>query len=170
METRFVELLKNLTAHPGEGLKWNLYGFNRSRIDRDIATVKGRIDRLESSRARVWRLEELGRLSDEETASRIEELRLKRWDLDLKLLRLTEERMLLEAAKFRADDVELLHRTAFARFESGDSKERAAIAREVVVSLGGLRVALNGELITGTGPDLTVHRRLPKLVAPPAKG
>jgi len=78
--------------------------------------------------------------------------------------------MLLEAANLKADDVELLHREAFARYESGDSKERAAIAREVVVSLGGLRVALNGQLITGTGPDLTVHRRLPKVVAPLTNG
>ena len=151
---------------PSEGYKWNLYGTNQERLEREIARIRAGIDRLDSSRSRVWRIEELGRLSDQETASRIEELRLKRWRLDLKLLKLVEERTLLEAAKVKAADVELLHRDALAHYEAGDDSIRAAIARAVVVSLGGLRVTSNGQLIVGTGPGLTAQKRVRKPKAP----
>ena len=160
VEARFVELLRDLAVRPSEGYKWNLHGMTEKRLGREIARIRVGIDRVDSSRSRVWRLEELGRLSDDETASRIEDLRQKRWRLDLQLLKLVEERTLLEAAKLKADDVEALHRDASARYEAGDDRERAAIARAVVVSLGGLRVTLSGHLITGTGPDLTAQRRV----------
>ena len=162
VEANFLNLLRKLASEPGKGRNWARHGSKHERIEKDIAAARASIERVETSRARVWTLEERGTISADDVAVRLETLRLRRQRFELALLRLMEERTLLDAARQSNEDVETLHRTACARYENGENQERVAVARAVIVSLGGLRVGKDGRLVTGTGADVTPQRRRKK--------
>ena len=162
VEVQFISLLAALAVEPGKGRNWARHGSKRERIEREIAAVRASIERIETSRARVWVHEERGHISADEVAVRFETLRLRRQRFELLLLRLMEERTLLDAMRKAAEDVDVLHRTAHERYRAGSTKEQIATARAVIVSLGGLRVGMDGRLVSGTGADCTPQRRRKK--------
>jgi DNA invertase Pin-like site-specific DNA recombinase len=136
------------------------------RVEQHVSTLRGKLETIERSRTRVWKLDDAGHLDARDLAERLADLNARKADVESQLVRAIEERTVVEAARLRESEFSELHRCGAVRYEFGTIAERAVIGREVATSFGGLRLTKDGKIVVGARPGYIWNRRRTRHDAP----
>jgi hypothetical protein len=165
VEAKLEKLLVGLTSDPEKHLRQRSFiewGVTETKIEKDLAALRGRLNRIEYARTRVWHLDEYGLIAPGEVAKRLEQLGVSKSAIQARIVSRLEQRKLREAAYEHEAQTAALWSNAWTRYSNGDIDEKNAVTRAVASSFGGLRIGLTGELLTGAGRENTPHKRLLK--------
>jgi len=161
-EAKFVELLRRAAENPAACARMRRFGFHGDTLElvrQRHAELSAKLAAIDDARARAWRLEDAGRISQADVVERLSVLGRRRLKVEARLVRVISERRMHEHAAEVDARTERLFRTALDDYEAGDDARKVAVARAVIVAFGGVRVGIDGALLFGTGPDLTAQRR-----------
>jgi hypothetical protein len=165
IEERFEKLLCSLAADPHKHGTLHSYadhGNTIATLDSDIGSLRAKLEKIDSSRARVWRLDDAGLIEPLEIAKRLNNLKERAAGIQTRIVAKLQQRTLCLASEQESIDVRELCQTASAGYAEGDFQARVDITRAVISSLGGLRVTAAGNLIAGIGKHATPQEKVKK--------
>ena len=145
--------LCSLLARPANSPigSWN-DGYS-ANVESAIRRLREELQSLESRRERVWRLDETHQLADRDLEERMSFLNERKRAVESKLVALFEERTHVDSLAQHDTNVANLRQNAYAEFTAGDFQKKNIIARAVSASFGGMRVGMDGRILTGPKPD-----------------
>jgi DNA invertase Pin-like site-specific DNA recombinase len=158
LEQRFVAFLTDLSQAP-MGPPCLPSAARLQRLDRDAAALRKVLASADSSRTRIWDLDDRGHLDPRDLAERLAQLNARKSDVEAKLVAVVEERTFLQAASDHDADAEALRRDALTSYLAASNAQRPAIARAVAASLGGLRITAAGRIVVGARMDFVWQRK-----------
>jgi len=157
LEERFLEFLERLVAHPNPPSPARVGDIEK--LDHIIQRLRGRIEKIESGRARIWELDDLGHFDPRDLAERLADLNAQKAAAETKLVVAVEERAFLKGHEQRDADAQKIRREGFVRYLSAEPAERTVIGREVAATFGGLRVTMQGRILVGPCSDRVWQRK-----------
>jgi hypothetical protein len=111
--------------------------------------LRHQLEAIEHRRARVWELDNRGFLDPFDIQERLAALKAEKEALERRLVVAAQDRAFLEAAFTRDAEAEALRSGAYEAYLEAGFLEQAQIGRDVAISLGGLRVTVDGRFIIG---------------------
>lgn len=152
LEKQFTELLGRLRASPELIERYRrraLAPVSPTALERSVRTLKREVAEIGRQREKVWELHASGKVRSEDVQERLDELAVRRDEVQGQLSSVQDQLAVAKAAASRERDVENLVRRAARIFAAANVREQNRVARAVSLELGGLYVDRDGSMRVG---------------------